>query len=152
VLLVEIEGETRFVINETSFAESYLTGSVTPFWEQRSDPLDLQPLYDQTVILFCNYLKSVLSEGNRHLAQLQLPTDPVVMSFAVAASLQTSLAEKQLLLELSSTAERLQQEILILQRGDIVPELVDTPLDEPFPVQTFEPLEASTVKENFSRN
>ena len=150
--VVEVEGETRFVVDETFDTEPYLTGRVTPFWEQEAEPLELQPLYDQTVTLFRKYLVSLLSEENRHLAQLQMPQDPVIMSFAVAATLQTSLAEKQSLLELSMTSERLQHEIQILQREDL-----DGPGDEaeianPAIVQVFTPLDLETVHENLSRN
>jgi len=150
--VIEVEGETRFTIDETFDSEPYLTGRVTPFWEQAAEPLDLQPLYDQTVTLFRSYLVGLLSEKNRHLAQLQMPQDPVVMSFAVAASLQTSLAEKQALLELSATSDRLTLEIQILQRESAAPDFVDVTSGDSLAVQTFVPLDSAQVIEKLSRN
>jgi Lon protease-like protein len=152
LITLEVEGETRFTIEETFDAEPYMTGHVTPLWEQDAEPLSLQPLYDQTVALFRVYLEGLLSEGNRHLAQLQMPQDPVVMSFAVAASLQTSLFEKQALLELSTTSERLEREIQILRREQATSDFVDvTGSDSPM-VQTFVPLDSASVQKQLSRN
>jgi Lon protease-like protein len=152
LIVIEAEGETRFVIDETFEDEPYLTGRVMPFWEQQSEPIELQPLYDQTVQLFRKYLAGLLSEGNRHLAQLQMPQDPLVMSFAVAASLRTSLAEKQHLLELSVTSERLRKEISILDREDMAPDLVEVSANHGANMQTFTPLDSTDVLENISRN
>lgn len=149
---IEVEGETRFIIDETFDSEPYLTGRVTPFWEQDATLIDLQPLYDQTVSLFRTYLEGLLSEGNRHLAQLQMPQDPVVMSFAIAASLQTSLSEKQSLLELSATSERLELEIRILQREQSAPEFVEVISPESADIQTFLPLDTESIQKQLSRN
>jgi uncharacterized protein len=149
--LIEVVGETRFTIEEMFDSQPYLSARVTPFWEQSAEPLDLQPLYDQTVSLFKGYLASRLSAENRHLANLQMPSDPVLMSFAVAASLQSSLPEKQTLLEIAATSERLMHEIEILQRGFADLDLYSS-IENDVNIQTFVPLETADVLQNFSRN
>lgn len=150
--VIEVEGETRFTIDETFETEPYLTGRVTPFSEQAASEPELRPLYDQTVELFRRYLTGLLSKDNRHLAQLQMPQDPVVMSFAVAATLQTDLAEKQMLLELSATAERLLLEIQILQRDEFIPDSLDVDIAETEAYDVLVPLDASIVSKSLSRN
>jgi Lon protease-like protein len=150
--LIEVEGETRFIINETYDDEPYLTARVTPFWEQAAEPLDLQPLYDQTTTLFKEYLANLQALENKHLANLQMPQDPVMMSFVVAASLQASLDEKQSLLEIAATSERLQREIEILQRTNLPVEAVEVFGSDAPAVMTFEPLEAAEVQLKMSRN
>jgi uncharacterized protein len=152
--LVEVEGETRFVIDETYVDEPYLTARVTPFWEQAAEPLDLQPLYDQTISLFKGYLSGRLADEKKHLSNLQMPRDPVLMSFAVAALLQTSLDERQDLLEVSATSERLRLEIEILRRehgrGDLDLDLdIDTFAGV---TQTFVPIDSADVVQQLSRN
>jgi Lon protease-like protein len=149
---IEVEGETRFIVDETFDNEPYLTGRVTPFWEQTGEPLDLQPLYDETVLLFRKYLASLLSKDNRHLAQLQMPQDPVVMSFAIAATLQTDLAEKQALLELSATSQRLLLEIQILQREELNADMGEFVLADSDAVETLTPLDRAAIPETLSRN
>lgn len=113
--LVEVVGETRFIITRNFSNEPYATASVTPFWEQTSDPLDLQPLFDRVTTLFRAYITRALEPSQRPLRDLPLPLDPVQLSFAVASMLPVSAARKQQLLATPYTDARLREELEILQ-------------------------------------
>ena len=112
---IQAQGENRFQVRELFSDEPYLTGEVRPLWEQTDDPLQVQPFFDHACHLFRSYLAALLSETHQHLGSLQLPQDPALLSYAIAASLQVTLAEKQKLLEMDSSGERLRREIELLQ-------------------------------------
>ena len=112
---IEVVGETRFLITETFTDQPYMTARATPFWEQSGDPLDLQPLFDRVSNLFREYIVKALEPTQRHLSGLQLPQDPVLLSFAVASLLPIPAARKQRLLATTHTDARLREELEILQ-------------------------------------
>jgi len=115
-LNVVVVGESRFTIDLVSEDLPYLTASVTPFCENGADPSDLRSPHLAVVSLFKRYLKNLFAATNRPLSALQLPQEPEYLSYAVASVLQIPLAEKQTLLEMRSTRDRLQREIYLLQR------------------------------------
>ena len=112
---IEILGETRFRVLETSRQNPYLTAHVEPFWEKVTDPLLLKPPFDTAGGLFKAYLKTLFSLQGRSLSSLQLPQEPEYLSYAIASVLPIPLGEKQRLLEMTTTEKRLQREIEILR-------------------------------------
>lgn len=115
-LNIVVAGETRFRITEIKDSKSYTTARVEPFWEHMTDPLLLQAPFDMVTGLFRAYLKSLFALTHRTLSSLQLPLEPENLSYAIASVLQIPLSEKQKLLELTTTENRLNLEIDILRR------------------------------------
>ena len=112
---VQARGDVRFEIDEVYSDEPYLTARVRPLWEQGDDPLDVQPVFDQASDLFRGYIEALVVDEHKHLGALQLPQDPGLLSYAIAASLQVTLSEKQKLLEAVTVRDRLQCEVEALQ-------------------------------------
>jgi len=115
-LNVVVVGEHRFTIEKLNSSLPYLTASVKPFHEDGADPSDLRSPHLTVVALFKRYLKNLFASTNRSMSALQLPQEPEYLSYAVASVLQIPLSEKQELLEMRSTQERLQREISLLKR------------------------------------
>jgi Lon protease-like protein len=108
-------GETRFQVTQTSEHQPYLSAQVEPFWEEASEVETVQPAAETTGDLFRTYLRALFAMSGRSLSTLQLPQDPEYLSYAVASVLQVPLFEKQALLTMTSTAERLEREVEILR-------------------------------------
>jgi Lon protease-like protein len=113
---IVVTGESRFIIDSLREKHSYLTASVTPFKEDDIDPADLRSQHAAVAALIRQYVINLCAATNRHQGAIQLPQEPEYLSYAVASVLQIPLAEKQALLEMRSTKERLQREISLLQR------------------------------------
>lgn len=113
-LNITVQGETRFRILKTQRAQPYLTARVEPFWERETSPQSLQSPYERASGLFRDYLKSLFALSGRSLSVLQLPLDPENLSYTIAYLLQSALPEKQRLLELTATDERLEREIVLM--------------------------------------
>ncbi len=113
---IVVLGETRFRVIDAFYDKPYLTARVEPFWEQTPDLLQLQTPFDIASDLFKTYLNTLFAQTNRTISALQLPQEPEFLSYAVANILQIPLHEKQRLLEITATEDRLKQEIEILGR------------------------------------
>lgn len=107
-------GESRFRIIDLSHDKSYLTASIEPVDEVDGDAAALGQACEQAAELFRTYLHRMYLLANRHVSALQIPKDPVRLSYAIANAVQTPLLEKQRLLEYASTEDRLRREIEIL--------------------------------------
>lgn len=108
-------GEQRFRIVEIYHEKSYLTAKVETLVDQRGHPTLLAAARDAASDLFRTYLRRLYSLANRHISAIQIPSDPVELSYAIATAVQVPLMEKQRLLELDATQERLEREIEILE-------------------------------------
>jgi Lon protease-like protein len=113
---IVVLGETRFRVVDAFNDKPYPTARVEPFWEKNADPLQLKAPFDVTSDLFKTYLNTLFAQTNRTISALQLPQEPEFLSYAVANILQIPLHEKQQLLEITTTEDRLNQEIEILGR------------------------------------
>lgn len=109
-----IFGESRFRINRTFHDKPYLSASVELVQEEAAEAEPLQPAFDSVASLFRTYLQSLFAMTGRTLSTLQLPQEPEYLSYAVASVLQVPPHEKQALLEMTDTAQRLGREIEIL--------------------------------------
>lgn len=107
-------GETRFQIEQTRLEQPYLSAQVEPFWEEAADVTQIQSTVEDVGKLFKTYLSDLFAMSGRALSTLQLPSDPEFLSYAVASVLQVPLSEKQMLLMMTSTEERLARETDIL--------------------------------------
>jgi Lon protease-like protein len=122
-------GETRFRVLETRQRHAYLTAHVEPL-EDAEDTASVLPTFETVSGLFKDYIRALFGRTGRTLSTLQLPQEPVHLSYAIATFLPISLGEKQDLLEISGAETRLEREREILSRemeaqtaiGDVVEE------------------------------
>ena len=100
-------GETRFHIEQTRQDQPYLSAQVQPFWEEEIKVEQVQSAVECVGDLFKTYLSALFEMSGRALSTLQLPSDPELLSYAVASVVQVPLLEKQTLLAMTSTEDRL---------------------------------------------
>lgn len=112
-------GDRRFRIVEYAKEElPYLTGLVEYWDDEPSEQVDLPPLMENVGQSFVDYLTLIMSLADQALpvSQLQLPTNPSVLSYHVASNLQIDANEKQELLEEPTAVDRLRRELTLLRR------------------------------------
>jgi len=103
---IVVQGTTRFLV--TRYLDDpapYLVAMVEAF-EDREDSI---PPADKCTALadsFAHYLPALRELNDLEPDNRTLPTEAAALSFHVAAALDTGAAEKQALLEIRSTAER----------------------------------------------
>jgi Lon protease-like protein len=108
-------GASRFRITRTFHDKPYLSASVSLLQEQQADADAIEPMFDSVATLFRAYLQSLFAMTGRTLSTLQLPQEPEYLSYAIASVLQVPPQEKQALLEITETKQRLGREIEILK-------------------------------------
>lgn len=112
-------GDRRFRIGEYVASElPYLVASIEYWDDQPVEFPGLPRLMDDIEHSFIDYLTLIMSLADQPLpvSQLQLPTDPSMLSYHVASNLQIDMDEKQELLEEPSAVARLQREHTLLRR------------------------------------
>jgi|SRR5579871_5650085 len=112
-------GTDRFrLLHFTTTKKSYMVADVEPL----SDAADAQAaaaaeqLVKDVAPLAQRYVAMVQAASEQDLNPLELPSDPEGISFAVGSALRIRNGERQRLLELTSTLERLAEEKQILTR------------------------------------
>lgn len=107
-----IVGERRFRILERYPDQPYALAHVQ-FLEDRPEAVPTA-LVRRVQQRFLRYLRQqgVTAAGGR---QVELPADPIALSYVVAASLRTPPRDRQRLLELDSPDDRLRRELAILE-------------------------------------
>lgn len=109
-------GRHRFRLLEYREADlPYLVGKAELLEDQPYDTNRIAPLTGKLAALFVRYLEMLATRSGETLPPVQLPGDPVTLSFCAASVLLQDAEEKQLLLELTDTAERIEHEILWLK-------------------------------------
>ena len=101
-------GRHRFRIRALRTDQPYLAADVEPLAERPTEP--------EAVDLTATLAGRVRAFLGAAAPALELPADPGALSFAVAALIPLDLAERQALLELTSTAERLRSLITYVDR------------------------------------
>jgi Lon protease-like protein len=110
-------GQARFKVLEERHELPYLVGIVMPY-EDVPDPGTLAGLYRHASDLFRRYLKTLFAlAGKPHLTP-NIPTNPEDLSYFIAYCLDMEDDCRQKLLELTSTATRLCQEINVLRHEE----------------------------------
>lgn len=113
---IHIEGERRFRIRRLDSSKPYLVGKVEPVIEME---LDDSPRTDALLMRARESFKELVEGLVAHQdfnVQIHFPPDPVILSFVIANSLQMENLQKQHLLEITDTAERLSTLMPILER------------------------------------
>lgn len=112
-----IAGERRFRILEYGEADlPYLVGTVEAIEDAPLSEETLQNLQPDLKAQFERYV-SLLSEcAQLAIPSLELPEDPTLLTFCIACIAQMSLEEKQHLLAMTDTADRMRLERRYLRR------------------------------------
>jgi Lon protease-like protein len=110
-------GEERFHIRRLHRdLTPYLQADIEPWRDFPPFSQEEQQNLTQAVAeAFRGFLRVALAPYGVRASEVNLPDDPVLLSFAVAGTLQISLPFKQYLLELQDTCERLRLLHLVLQ-------------------------------------
>lgn len=152
-LNIVVLGESRFRILETRSCKSYLTAIASPFAEPEEDGQQLATLHGQVSDLFKAYLRAQLALNNQSLSAIQLPREATLLSYAVANAMQIPLEQKQQLLEITSTAHRLDTEMGLLVRE--IESQGKRPQPPALPQRdggTIQPVDTSALRKLTSRN
>ncbi len=117
-MLITSVGTDRFRLLNSYHEKPYMTADVEiwPDAENLQGPGELVELVGQVRIAFEAYLKVLMELAGKQIEGLEIPTDPAVLSYLVPNWLQVSSPDKQRLLEVASSGERLHEENIILQR------------------------------------
>lgn len=110
-------GEERFRIRRLHRGLTpYLQADIEPWRDfPPFSPEEQQALTQAVADAFTEFLRAALEPYGLRTSEIRLPDDPVMLSFAVAGTLQVSLPFKQYLLELQDTCERLRLLHIVLQ-------------------------------------
>ncbi|GAB2683451.1 LON peptidase substrate-binding domain-containing protein [Thalassiella azotivora] len=112
-----VSGAVRFRLHDVDPAPPtpYPSGWVTPLVEQDHDPSpELAHLSDRVAARFAAYRDQVGSPP------LELPDSPRVLSYLVAAGTALDVADRQGLLEAPDTTRRLESELRLLRREQLL--------------------------------
>ena len=113
---IHVEGERRFRIRRLESTKPYLVGRVEPVVELEFDD---SPRADALLIKaresFKELIEGLVSRQDFNV-QVQFQPDPVMLSFVIANVLQLENLQKQHLLEITDTAERLSTLMPMLER------------------------------------
>lgn len=107
-------GRRRFEILRTHHTAPYLEADVRFLPEDPPDPRAV-PLAEEVREAASGLLTLLLHLQGDDEHQVQLPEDPLSLSYAVAAVLPSPLPLRQQLLELRDTAERLRQQLALIE-------------------------------------
>jgi Lon protease-like protein len=114
-------GTRRFQILSTREQDEYLVASCEWFEEDPEED-GLWKIADRTRRTLSRYFESMSlnTQLSVEFAQLDVPHDPYSLSMFIAAIMALPSDQKQRLLEMSSTQNRLDLEEFLLERADIV--------------------------------
>lgn len=108
-------GTRRFRILSQHRKKPYLSGFVE-FYEDVSEPFDdLLSTDKQARSLFADYIDLLLKAANEKDVKAELPPDPEALSYFIAYFLDLEREQQQHFLELTSTLQRLKEEVAILR-------------------------------------
>lgn len=115
-----VAGITRFKWLERFNDRAYMTARIQLLPDENVDLIKTERVARRTAQLFKDYAAAVRSiaetDGDAEKQELELPKDPTVLSYAIAASLPISMSDKQTLLATPRTAQRLSRESTFLER------------------------------------
>jgi Lon protease-like protein len=110
-------GTQRFqLLTHSADKKSYLVGDVEPLADEVGDHEAARALAQELGTTVQRYVALTQAAAEQELTPLQLPTDPEELSYLVGAVLRIRNRERQRLLEMRSTSERLTREKEILER------------------------------------
>ncbi len=107
-----VVGRQRFRLLEYAPAEeAYLVGRVEFIDDDPEPEGSMNHISSRLSALFTRYLELLAGQAGECLPPIQLPEDPVSLSFCAASALILTLEQRQVLLALTNTQERITNEI-----------------------------------------
>ncbi|MGW0117404.1 LON peptidase substrate-binding domain-containing protein [Streptomyces sp. NPDC003327] len=106
-------GTTRFELLSVDASGPFLTAEVKELPEERGD--DPESLAEGVLRAFRTYQKRLAGARERSMTTSELPDDPSVVSYLVAAAAVLDTPAKQRLLQVPDTATRLREELALLR-------------------------------------
>ncbi|MBC8135336.1 MAG: LON peptidase substrate-binding domain-containing protein [Fibrella sp.] len=117
---IEIEGVDRFRLIEQHEVESYRTGIVETLIDHPAVGAAIEiteDLREEVQTLLKEFLTRQLALMGQRIVEFDLPKDPAILSLITACILPIENGDKQTLLEMTETSERLDSERDILRRA-----------------------------------
>jgi Lon protease-like protein len=111
-----VVGASRFHIDAFSHHRPYLVGSVHYLEDLPAAADDTDRLANDVTSAFRGYAGQLRGIGQEDPFEFGLPADPELLSYLVAAAMQVETAQRQRLLEIDGTAERLAACLRLLRR------------------------------------
>ena len=116
-MLITTVGTERFRLLASYREKPYMTADIEIWPDDSADTsTGLVDLVTQVRTAFEAYLKVLQELAGKQIEGLEIPADPIVLSYLVPGWLQIGMSGKQHLLEISAPGERLQEEHSLLQR------------------------------------
>jgi Lon protease-like protein len=101
-------GQARYRLIAVEQHAPYLTGRVELLARDRSKSADIESLMSETWRLFERHMELLFAAASRTPPELQMPRDPELLSFLMAANVRMFPEKKQQLLEAELVQERLE--------------------------------------------
>jgi len=121
-------GTDRFRVRNLGDAQPYLTGEVEMLDEPTGDDAAARPAAAAVQRAFRAYLNVLADRGAAVISVPDLPDEPVLLSYLVAASMIIELTDRQILLAEPDAVSRLSAETALLARETaMLRELGSTP-------------------------
>jgi Lon protease-like protein len=115
-------GERRFRVLSKRIEDEYWIGEVEWLDDHQENPI-LEAEVTRVRCALDGYLRAIADGagvGTPDLAQLEVPSSPETFSMWIAALMPVAPREKQPLLEMTSTSQRLAAECLLLRRTEVI--------------------------------
>jgi uncharacterized protein len=111
-----VVGASRFHIDAFSHQRPYLVGTVHYLQDIPAPVDDTERLAAAVTSAFRGYATQLRGIGQEDPLEVTLPSDPELLSYLVAAAMQVETAQRQRLLEIDGTVERLNASLRLLRR------------------------------------
>ena len=109
-------GIQRFRLRGLDETRPYLQGEVEMLADEPVDPVSAKPAVRVTAAAFREYLDALTEWGGAVVRLEDLPDEPTLLSFIIAAAMIIDLPERQALLAESDTLRRLARQRAMLSR------------------------------------
>ena len=109
-------GTQRFRLRGLDETRPYLQGEVEMLADEPADPVSAEPAVRATQAAFREYLDALTEWGGAIVRLEDLPDEPTLLSFIIAAAMVIDLPERQALLAESDTVRRLARQRAMLTR------------------------------------
>ena len=110
------QGESRFQVMEITQNVPHMVGRIQYLAEEPGDPPSA--ILDEVVEGYSAYLRNVEALSGGWTANAQPPRDPVLISYAVAGSLELPTSVRQQILESETASQRLEILVPLLKTGN----------------------------------
>lgn len=112
---IVVAGASRFQVDAFCGGRPYLVGAVTYLEDAPADARGAG-LARRVAAAFREYVGRLRALSGEHPPEVELPDDPELLSYLVAAALQVTTADRQRLLEIDAASDRLQAILALLRR------------------------------------